>query len=43
MQGVDVLVSTLDRVDKHREHLFLGGLSHLIIDELDTLIDASFA
>lgn len=40
---MDIVIGTLDRIDKHRDHLYLSSLSHLVIDELDTLIDASFS
>jgi superfamily II DNA/RNA helicase len=36
-------VATLDRIEKHRDHLYFSNLSYLIIDELDTLIDSNFS
>jgi superfamily II DNA/RNA helicase len=43
-KGVDILVSTPERVDRHRRdgNLNFDDLSHLIIDESDTMIDAGF-
>jgi superfamily II DNA/RNA helicase len=41
--GVDVLVITLDRLNKMRDHIFLSYVSFLVIDELDTLLDAACA
>ena len=44
-EGVDILVGTPDRIDKHRLQgtLRFDSLSHLVIDESDTLIDAGYA
>ena len=41
-QGVDVVVSTLDRLMRHNEKksLFISKLRYLVIDEIDTLIDS---
>ena len=40
--GVDVAVSTIDRVERHHERnsLFVSKLRFLVIDEVDTLIDS---
>ena len=40
-EGVDVVAGTLERIDKHKDDLHLSYLSHLVIDELDTLIDSN--
>lgn len=44
-EGVDILVGTPDRIDKHRKEgtLFFDHLSHLIIDESDTLMDSGYS
>jgi superfamily II DNA/RNA helicase len=41
-QGVDVLVSTFDRMQHRRDgqKLFLSHLDSLVIDEFDTFIDS---
>ena len=35
-------MSTIDRFQRLRDHLFLSNVSHLVIDELDTLLDNNF-
>lgn len=42
--GVDILLSTPDRADKHAVHksLDLTGLDYIVIDEADTLMDAGY-
>jgi superfamily II DNA/RNA helicase len=42
--GIDVLITTLDRLAKHRNNnrIFLSNCQTLIIDELDTLLDAGY-
>jgi ATP-dependent RNA helicase RhlE len=43
-QGTDILISTPDRIDKHLLARRIGfkHLEHIVIDELDTLIDSGF-
>ena len=42
--GVDVLVTTPDRLQKHRERerLFFSSLLTVVVDEIDTLLDAGY-
>ncbi len=43
-QGLDIVVATPERLDKHRKKqlLYVNTLEHLIIDELDTLVDSGY-
>ena len=42
--SVDVVVSTLDRLEKHlnRKQVFLSQVRYFIVDEADTFVDAGF-
>jgi len=44
-KGVDILISTPDRFKNHwgKNNVFITGITHLIIDELDTFLDAGYA
>ena len=44
-EGVDILVATIDRFEKHhqKQNVFLSQAEYIIIDELDTFLDASYA
>lgn len=44
-QGVDILIGTPDKIDKHRKQntLNFSKVTNMIIDESDTLIDAGFS
>ncbi len=42
--GIDILISTIDRFEKHREknNVFLSNVNYLVIDEADTFLDNSY-
>lgn len=44
-KGVDVLITTPERLKRHwvKENVFLTNLNFLVIDELDTLLDAGYS
>ena len=44
-KGVDIVVSTLDRFQKHHndQNVFLSQVEFMIFDEMDTFLDASYA
>lgn len=43
-EGVDIVVSTPDRLERHRnkENLYLSMTSYIVIDECDTFLDSGF-
>lgn len=43
-EGVDILISTIDRLESHRKkgNVFLSKAMFMVIDEADTLIDSGF-
>lgn len=43
-EGVDILITTIDRFERHRaqNNVFLSKAKFLVIDEADTLIDGGF-
>ena len=43
-EGADILVSTLDRLDKHvlRHNLHFSQMNYMVFDEFDTLLDADY-
>lgn len=44
-KGVDILITTPERLKRHwvKENVFLTNLNFLVIDELDTLLDAGYS
>lgn len=44
-EGVDILIGTPDRIDKHRmqKNLTFDNVEEIVIDESDTIIDAGFS
>lgn len=42
--GIDILITTLDRFEKHhnKHNVYLSQATHLIFDEMDTFLDASY-
>jgi len=42
--GIDILITTLDRFEKHhnKHNVHLSQATHLIFDEMDTFLDASY-
>ncbi|EAS07110.2 type III restriction enzyme, res subunit (macronuclear) [Tetrahymena thermophila SB210] len=43
-EGVDVLIGTPDRIERHREkgNLFLSNVSYFVVDEADTFLDSGY-
>jgi len=45
LKGVDILISTPDRFKNHwgKNNVYITQLTHLVVDELDTFLDAGYA
>ncbi len=43
-QGVDIIIGTLDRIEKHkmRNNLFYSNLLYYVVDEVDTFMDSGY-
>ncbi len=43
-KGIDILIATPDRLDKHHKdkNVFLSNLSYLVVDEADTFLDSGY-
>jgi len=43
-EGVDILVTTPDKFDKHygKKNVFLSQMKYLVVDEMDTFLDAGY-
>lgn len=43
-EGVDVLIGTPDRLERHREKgsLFLSQVQYFVVDEADTFLDSGY-
>jgi len=41
-KGSDIVVTTIDRLEKHRQRgsLYFSNLKYLVVDEMDTIMDA---
>ncbi len=42
--GVDIIVGTLDRIEKHksRNNLFYSNVLYYVVDEIDTFMDSGY-
>ena len=43
-EGVDIIVGTIDRIEKHKQknNIFFSNLLFYVVDEVDTFLDSGY-